>query len=289
MSDVKVFVSYNQKTGSAFAEALERKLEGKATVIRDKTHIGPWGSISEFMKSIREQDFAVAVITDAYLKSQACMYEVAMMMREKNWQSRLIPAVLDTLIYGRQNDYTEYWAGKKHELENKAKTVSDLSVVQTLAKDADQINKICSEISDFLLFVLDSNNPPIFTVLDEIEKRVLSSSGTAKIPKELLEKTELYKVREALSRYAQELLVKAGKAEKQILFTQSMSGYHLGLNSEEGEMSANDRVIAIWKEAVSQLLEQKYIEQADTKGEVYRLTARGYEWAEKLEVPLMLD
>ena len=289
VSDVKVFASYNQKTGSDFVEALVRKLEGKATVIRDKTHIDPWGSISGFMKSIREQDFAVAVITDEYLKSQPCMYEAAMMMRENDWQRRIIPAVLDTSIYSRKDEYIRHWTGKKQDLENKAKAANDLSAVQSLAKDADQISKICTEISDFLEFVLDSKNPPIFTVLDEIEIRVNISSKAQKIPKEVLEKAEMHRVREALSRYAQELLVKAAKAEKQILFTQSMSGYQLGLDGEEGEFSANDRVIAIWKEAISQLQGIKYIEQVDAKGEVYRLTAKGYEWADKLEVQLILD
>ena len=33
MHDVNVFVSYNQKSGSGFADALEKKLDGKANVI----------------------------------------------------------------------------------------------------------------------------------------------------------------------------------------------------------------------------------------------------------------
>lgn len=177
MFDVKVFVSYNQKTGSEFADAIEKKLEGKATVIRDKSGITPWGSITKFMNSIREQDFAVAVITDAYLKSQPCMFEIATMMREHDWQKRIIPAVLETDIYGRKLEYAEYWSKLKVELEEKAKNVSGLASVQALAHDADQISKICSEISSFLTFVLDRNNPPIYTVLDEIEKRVLTSAG----------------------------------------------------------------------------------------------------------------
>ena len=289
LSDVRVFVSYNQKTASGFADALEQKLKGKATVIRDKSGIKPWDSISDFMKSIREQDFAVAVITDAYLKSQACMYEVALMMRERDWQSRIIPAVLETDIYGRKLEYAEYWTKCKSELEERAKTINGLASVQALAKDVDQITKISSEISDFLAFVFDSNNPPIYIVLDEIEKRVLVSSGRQRIPKELHEKTEIYRVRENLSHFGQDLLVRAAKSEKRIMCMQDMSGYYIGLDGEEGERSSSDRKVALWKDAITKLEELKLIEQTDTKGQIFQVTNKGYEMASKIEVQLLLD
>ncbi len=287
--DVKVFVSYNQKTGAGFAEAVEKKLEGKAIVLRDKSSISPWGSIGEFMKSIRDQDFAVAVITDAYLKSQPCMFEIAMMMREQNWRRRIIPAVLETDIYSKKMEYVEYWSKRKAELEEHAKSVSGLASVQALAKEADQISKISSEISDFLTFVLDSNNPPIYTVLDEIEKRVLAASGKQGIPQELLERTELLHIRESLSDFAQHLLVKAGKAEKRIIFMQDMSGYCIGLESEDGERTSNDRTAALWQDSISKLKDMELIEQADTKGQVFRVTNYGYKIADKLEIELLLE
>lgn len=289
VSDVNVFVSYNQKTGSDFAEALEKKLEGKATIIRDKSGIESWGSISDFMHSIREQDFAVAVITDVYLKSQPCMFEVATMMRERNWRDRLIPAVLDTSIYGRKIEYVDYWSKRKTELEEKLKSVNGLEAIAAFGQDIDQIKTICAEISDFLTFVLDSKNPPIYTVLDEIEKHVLTASGRQGIPKELQEKTEVYHTKEALSVFAQKLLIKAAKAERRIMFMQDMSGLYIGLDGEEGERTSSDRTAALWKDAIEKLKELKLIEQSDTKGQIYQLTNKGYEIAKKIEIELMLD
>ena len=289
ISDVRVFVSYNQKTGSDFAEALEKKLEGKATIIRDKSGIETWGSISEFMKTIRDQDFAVAAITDAYLQSQACMYEVAMMMREKDWQSRIIPAVLDTSIYGRKLEFVNYWSKQKTELEEKLKSANSLEAMAVFNQDIEQISKISAEISGFLSFILDRKNPPIYTVLDEIERRVLTTFGRQHIPKELQEKTEVYHVREALSHFAQELLAKAAKAEKRIMFMQDMSGFYIGLDGEEGDRTSSDRTAALWKDAIEKLKELKLIEQSDTKGQIYQLTNKGYEIAKKIEIELMLD
>lgn len=289
MYDVNVFVSYNQNTGSGFADALEKKLERKATVLRDKSNIPSWGSISDFMRSIREQDFVVAVITDAYLKSQACMYEIAMMLREHDWQNRIIPAVLETDIYGNKSEYVQYWAQKKQGLEDQIKQAKDLSEVQIHAQDIEQISKISAEISSFLAFILDRKNPPIYTVLDEIEKRVLSSAPPSVLPTEFLEKTEVYRVRQKLSKKAELLLIRAAKAQKRILFIQNMSGCSLGLDGEDGEQSSNDRIIAQWEEMISQLKSLGFIEQADIAGRLYKLTNKGYQIADKLEIEQLLD
>ena len=284
MGDVKVFVSYNQQSGSQFVDALEQKLEGKATLLRDKTRIETWGSISEFMYSIRDQDFAVAVITDAYLRSQACMFEIATMMREKDWQKRIIPAVLDTAIYKREIDYVAYWEEKKLQLEERSKSITGLSAIQALAKDAEEVSKISSEIPAFLTFILDSNNPPIYLVLDEIEKRVLSPVGKSTILRDSEHEPDLLQIRDVLPDIAQKLLVRASKAQKQIIFMQDLSGYFLGLDGEDGECLGNDRTVALWQDAISKLLALKLIGQADTQGQMFRLTRKGYEIADKLEL-----
>lgn len=288
VSDIKVFISYNQKTGSGFAEALEKKLAGKAEIIRDKSGIHSWGSISDFMGSIRNQDFAVVVITDGYLKSQACMYEAATMMREINWKDRIIPVVLDTTIFGRKSDFISHWSNRKIELEENMKSLS-FEEMDSFGKDVEQIKRICAEINDFLVFVLDSNNPPMYTVLDEIEKRVLTSSGRQRIPKELQEKEEVCRVRANLSHFAQGLLVKAAKAEKRIIFIQDLSGFYIQLEGEEADHTSSDRTAALWKDAIAKLRELKLIDQSDTKGQIYQLTNKGYEIAEKIEIELIRE
>ena len=284
-----MFVSYNQKSGSGFADALEKKLDGKANVIRDKKKIPAWGSISAFMESIRDQDFAVAVVTDEYLKSQACMYEIATMIRESDWKGRVIPAVLDSGIYGKKLEYVEYWSSKKKELEGKSS--NDLLMIQALNKDAEQISRITAEINTFLDFIIDGLNPPIYTVLDEIEKRVLSSPQVDSIPQNLKEQTELIRIRESMSKIAEGLLVKAKRAQKKIIFGADLSGYYLGLDGEEQEYASHseDRKIAEWKEAINQLVGLQLIAQVDTKGQIYQLTSKGYRIADKLEIEFLLE
>ena len=291
MHDVKVFVSYNQNSGSDFADALEKKLEGKALVIRDKNNIPAWGSISAFMKSIRDQDFAVAVVTDEYLKSQACMYEITTMIREKDWENRIIPAVLESSIYSKKLEYIQYWNAKKIEIEERVKAQNDLTTIQALNQDAERVSRINAEINTFLTFVLDRLNPPIYTVLDEIEKRVLSSPYADCIPQRLKEETEYTQIRESLSKMAKDLLLKAKKAQKKIVFGSDLSGYYIGLDGEKQEFASHteDRKVAEWKEAINKLIELQLIAQVDTKGQIYQLTSKGYNTADKIEIDLILE
>ena len=49
------------------------------------------------MKSIRTQDFAILVISDNYLKSVACMYEVIQLMKEDDWLSKTMIMLADDI------------------------------------------------------------------------------------------------------------------------------------------------------------------------------------------------
>ena len=64
------------------------------------------------MNSIRHQDFAVLVISDAYLKSTNCLYEVMQLMMEEQWDQRVMYIVTDDAhgIYdaAKQLDYVGY-------------------------------------------------------------------------------------------------------------------------------------------------------------------------------------
>lgn len=43
---------------------------------RDIRDVGPWKSIKEFISTIKNQDYVVAIVNSSYLKFPNCMYEV---------------------------------------------------------------------------------------------------------------------------------------------------------------------------------------------------------------------
>lgn len=110
--DVTVFLSYNWNDKEKVDE-VDNFLSQKAniTVIRDVRNIGSWGSIKEFMKSIRDQEYAVLFISDMYLKSPNCMYEILELMKEKDYEKRIFPVVLNNSIYSPfvRLEYIQYW------------------------------------------------------------------------------------------------------------------------------------------------------------------------------------
>ena len=75
--DKTVFLSYNWHDGGT-ADKIDKHLSRVPgiSVKRDVRDIGAWKSIRDFMKSIRQQDYAVLIINDSYLKSKNCMFEV---------------------------------------------------------------------------------------------------------------------------------------------------------------------------------------------------------------------
>ncbi len=115
-----VFVSYNDKSGREFVDALVTETKDIAQIIR-YTDMGAWESFKEFMNSIRKQDFAVLVITDAYLKSYACLYEVMELMKEENWLGKTMFVIFDdahnAFTAAGRASYIGFWNQKCNELE----------------------------------------------------------------------------------------------------------------------------------------------------------------------------
>lgn len=96
MEKPTVFISY-KRDKSDIVNKLEVNIGGRAEIKRDTEEIGAWESITTFMKSIRTQDFAILVISDNYLKSVACMYEVIQLMKEDDWLSKTMIMLADDI------------------------------------------------------------------------------------------------------------------------------------------------------------------------------------------------
>ena len=144
---------------------------------RDTIDIGKWGSIKEYMQSIGNMDYTILLISDSYLKSANCMYEVLEVMRDRNYEDKIFPAVIDSGIYSpiTRAKYVKYWQDEFSELESTLKEIN----VQNLGKlneDLKRRQDISSNIAEFLDVVSDMNNPNIEDVCVAIEEQ-LSQKG----------------------------------------------------------------------------------------------------------------
>ncbi|MDE7274231.1 MAG: toll/interleukin-1 receptor domain-containing protein [Lachnospiraceae bacterium] len=175
--DKTIFLSYNWHDGGT-ADRIDRYLSGRfgITVKRDVRDIGAWKSIREFMKSIRNHDYAVLIVSDSYLKSKNCMFEVMEIMKEQQYADRIFPAVVETGIYDPlvRAEYIKYWQQECDKLEAAIKGL-DPAVTVELAADLKRYKSIASSIGEFLSMVADWNNPDIQNVEVQIEKALLKN------------------------------------------------------------------------------------------------------------------
>lgn len=170
-----IFLSYNWHD-KEIADKIDKHLSGLTgiTVKRDIRDIGPWKSIRKFMEGIRQQDYAVLIISGLYLKSKNCMFEVMEIMKEQQYRERVFPAVVEYGIYDplTRAEYIKYWQHECDKLEASLKGLEP-EYISGLAADLRQYKSIAFSIGEFLNMVADMNNPDIQEVELQIEKAIL--------------------------------------------------------------------------------------------------------------------
>jgi hypothetical protein len=127
-------------------------------VIRDKMSLAYKGNIKEFMQRIGKGKYVILVISDKYLKSENCMYEVLQIKQNEDIYDRIYPIVLsDAKIYkpANQLDYVNYWDKKIALLNEKIKNTQNQAYINE--KSLDQYNDIRRIISDFMALVSNMN------------------------------------------------------------------------------------------------------------------------------------
>jgi len=102
MEGKEIFVSYAWGGESeTIVNQIDKAFQEKGiSIIRDKRDLGFKGLITDFMKQIGTGRAVVTVISDKYLKSPYCMFELLEIHRNLNFAERIFPIVLkDATIF----------------------------------------------------------------------------------------------------------------------------------------------------------------------------------------------
>ncbi len=81
-------------------------------IVRDKKDLEYKGSIEEFEKRIGRGECVILVISDEYLRSKHCMYELIEIDNNQNIRKRIFPIILeDAKIFDAMDriEYITYW------------------------------------------------------------------------------------------------------------------------------------------------------------------------------------
>ncbi|MBQ7352199.1 MAG: toll/interleukin-1 receptor domain-containing protein, partial [Clostridia bacterium] len=111
-SEIKpqLFLSYCQKD-TDIANVVEKhllKIHPTFKIVRDIRDVLFGSSFNEFMKTVSQKDYVIMIISDSYLKSLNCMFEVNEAMRNINYKEKIILIVLndkDEKYYTKENLY----------------------------------------------------------------------------------------------------------------------------------------------------------------------------------------
>lgn len=127
------------------------------------------------MRSIRQQDFAVLIISDEYLRSVACLYEVLQLMKDENWDQRVMYIVSDNArgIFDttKQLEYIRYWQKQEKELSDHLKEF-DPSIITAQAEELKRKREITQNVGQFMSKVKRVNNPSMESAIDAVISRV---------------------------------------------------------------------------------------------------------------------
>lgn len=154
----EIFISYSwggesEETVNKICDAFTQK---GYTIIRDKEALGYKGNIKEFMQRIGKGKCVIVVISDKYLKSENCMYEMLEIKNKGDVYGSIYPIVLkDAKIYEEIDriDYLNFWDEKVDALKKKIETIRDPVGKVGVSKKMNQytdIRRIVDDITDML-------------------------------------------------------------------------------------------------------------------------------------------
>ncbi len=157
MTNSKIFISYAWGGDSeTLTNELDKAFQAKGiTIIRDKRDLGYKGLIKEFMRRIGQGKCIIVVLSDKYLKSKNCMFELIEIAKNGDFYDRIFPVVLkDAKIYDdlERLDYLQHWEQEKAKLQEKYKTI-DLANSSTIMETLnlyDEIRRNIDNLTDIL-------------------------------------------------------------------------------------------------------------------------------------------
>jgi hypothetical protein len=187
-----VFISYAWGGESeAIVNQIDAALQGRGLkIIRDKRDLGYKGSISAFMERIGEGNCVIVIISDKYLRSPNCMFELVEIAEGKQFHDRVFPIVLSNAeIYDpvKRLEYVKHWEIKRAELAQAMKEV-DPANLQGIREDMDLYDRIRDKVSGLTSILKDMNtltpdmhrDSDFSEIYTGIERRMAEASGQFK-------------------------------------------------------------------------------------------------------------
>jgi len=184
----RVFISYAWGGESErIVNELDADLQAKGIlVVRDKRDLGFKGMIRDFMRQIGQGHAVIVVISDKYLRSRNCMFELVEIAKNKDFYDRIFPIVLgDADIQNPVNRlaYVKHWEDKLNELDEQMRSLASGANLQGVREELDNYDDFRDNISNLTSFLNDMNtltpemheNSNFASLISDLEKRIATA------------------------------------------------------------------------------------------------------------------
>lgn len=203
----KIFLSYCHADIS-----IARKIESDLSaldieIVRDERALKYTEDIESYMKTIRVCDYAIVLVSDAFLKSVACMFEVNEFFKDESHRNRILPVIIKTYSEGnvtkhgakiyRNEDiagYVRYWQNKEKQVRSSMKGL-DIANISHLSIELSLIQSITKTVSEFIFLLKKTKHVSFDDLINNDYSDLLTKIG--------YEETGLNNIRKARSLYSQ--------------------------------------------------------------------------------------
>lgn len=156
-----VFISYAWgEEREEIVNQIDQNLQKRGIKItRDKRDLEYRGSIKKFMERIGNGDCIIVIVSDKYLKSPNCMFELVEIASNKQFENRIFPVVLaDADIYNPkgQYQYIKHWEDQINEVKELVKNL-DPTNLQGIYEQLNLYDHIRDNISKLTSILSDMN------------------------------------------------------------------------------------------------------------------------------------
>ncbi|MBH8577408.1 leucine-rich repeat domain-containing protein [Nostocaceae cyanobacterium CENA369] len=158
----EVFISYTwrDQQSKPLVAKIEQVFQAKGIkIIRDTNAIGYKERFKEFMQRLSRGKCIILVISDQYLKSENCMYELVEIAEDKEFYKRIFPIILANANIFKPIErikYIKYWEEQIKELDEAMKGVSAANL-QGFREEIDQYTDIRNTIAKLTDLLRDMN------------------------------------------------------------------------------------------------------------------------------------
>ena len=155
-----IFLSYSWKD-KEYADQIDNHFQALGIRFkRDVRDVKYKSSIKDFMKRIRDSDFVIMLISQEFLRSPSCMYEVMELIKDESFSKRLLQIVLDNArIFDPEYSLNtiRYWQEKKSLLTQESSDI-DLKSLAEISNTIKQYDNISANAGFFLDYLKNHNS-----------------------------------------------------------------------------------------------------------------------------------